>query len=114
MPYIKTTTSAKITDECRVALKEKFAQLIEIFPGKSEQWLMLSFCDGVAMSFRGDMDTPCARVEIDVFGAASPATYDKVTAAVCETVSSLVGVPSDRIYVKYRECDRWGYDGFNF
>ena len=114
MPYIKTTTSVNVTEEDKKILKERFASLIEIFPGKSEQWLMLAFNDGITMSFRGDIDTPCAIVEIDIFGSADSATYDKATKAVCDTVSEVIGVPPDRVYVKYRECDKWGYNGFNF
>ena len=103
-----------MTEENKKAIKEAFAEIIELFPGKSEQWLMLAFNDGTAMSFRGDIDTPAAMVEIDIFGSVAKSTYDKVTAAVCEAVQRIIGVPSDRIYVKYRECNIWGYDGVNF
>ena len=114
MPYIKTTTSAKLTDSDKQILKDKLGELIALFPGKSEQWLMIAINDGVSMAFRGDMTTPCAMIEIDIFGAASKSTYDNVTRAVCEAVSEIIKVDADHIYVKYGECDKWGYDGFNF
>ena len=75
---------------------------------------MLGFVDGITMAFRGDMDTPSAIIEIDIFGKASTPEYDALTERVCADVSEVVGVPADRIYVKYRECDRWGYNGFTF
>ena len=114
MPYIKTTTSVKMTDEQKVKLKNSFGKAIELIPGKSENWLMLAFEDGVTMAFRGDMETPAAMVEIDIFGAASSSAYDALTEKVCAVVSEILSVSPERIYVKYRECDRWGFNGFNF
>ena len=114
MPYIETKTSVKLTDEMTRALKEAFADAITLIPGKSEQWLMLGFEDGKKMAFRGDMESDCAMLEVDVFGAAADEAFDALTERLCQVVSRILGIRGDRIYVKYRECDRWGYNGFNF
>lgn len=114
MPYIKTTTTQKITDRQKQELKEALGTAIELIPGKSEAWLMLAFEDGVTMAFKGDMTTPAAMVEVDIFGSTTSSAYDALTAEICRIISLHIGVPSDRIYVKYRECNRWGYNGFNF
>ena len=114
MPYIETKTNLSVTEEQKRELKERFASAIELIPGKSEHWLMLGFCDGMTMAFRGDMSSPAAMVEIDIFGKAADSAYDALTRAVCENVSEVLGIDGSRIYVKYRECDRWGYDGMNF
>ena len=114
MPYIETKTTVKLTDKTARALKEAFADAITLIPGKSEQWLMLGFDDGKKMAFRGDMDSDCAMLEVDIFGAAAESAYDALTERLCSVVSEILGISSDRIYVKYRECDRWGYNGFNF
>ena len=114
MPYIETKTNRKITEEQKKELKERFADAITLIKGKSEEWLMLGFVSDITMAFRGDMDTPAAMVEVDIFGKASDAEYNALTERICADISEVIAVPSDRIYVKYRECDRWGYNGFNF
>ena len=114
MPYIETKTSASVSGEQLAALKEMFAEVIEIIPGKSEEWLMLNTVGDCNMSFRGDMDTPSAMIKVEIFGKAKASEYDRLTAEICERASSILGVPKNRIYVRYEECSIWGYDGFNF
>lgn len=114
MPYIETKTSVKITPEKEVLLKEKLGKAIECIPGKNESWLMLSFEDGVRMWFRGDNSAPSAMVEVKILGEADPKYYGKMTAVICDILSSELGIPSDRIYVKYEEIENWGWNGSNF
>ena len=114
MPYIETKTNVKVTEEQKKELKAVFADAIELIPGKSEEWLMLGFSDGMTMAFRGDIDSPAAMIEIDVFGKSTESAYAALTERVCDEVSRVLAVSPDRIYVKYRECNIWGYNGFNF
>ena len=114
MPYINTTTSAKITAEQKKSLTEAFGKAIELIPGKTEQWLMLNFNDESKMAFRGDGSVDCAMIEVDIFGKAKAESLENLTRELCRIISATLGVPSDRTYVKYREVDTWGYDGFNF
>ena len=114
MPYINTKTTATITKEQEIALKEAFGKAIELIPGKSEAWLMLEFSDNCRMAFKGTQSPDIAILEVAILGKAKSADYDKLTERLCSEVSSILGVPSDRIYVKYSEHDCWGYNGFNF
>ena len=114
MPYIETKTNVTLSDAQKVEIKERFAEAIALISGKSEEWLMLGFADGMTMSFRGDITSPCAMVEVDIFGTTSDSAYDAVTKAVCDILASVAKISPERIYVKYRECDRWGYNNFNF
>ena len=45
MPFIELKTSVSISKEKEAELKSAFGEAIAIIPGKSEQWLMLNFCD---------------------------------------------------------------------
>ena len=45
MPYIKTSTTVKVTKEMEKALTEEYGKAIELIPGKSEEWLMLNLSD---------------------------------------------------------------------
>ena len=114
MPYIETKTTLKVSREQEMRLKDELGRAIALIPGKSEEWLMLNLIDECRMAFRGECEPDIAMVEIDVFGKASSDAYDALTERVCEVINAELGIKKDRIYVKYRECDRWGYNGFNF
>ncbi len=114
MPFINTISTVEITEEKKAALTAAFGKAIALIPGKSESWLMLNFIGSSKMAFRGDGVTDCAMLEVEILGKASDEAFDNLTRELCSQASTILGVPSDRIYVKYRECDRWGYDGSNF
>jgi len=114
MPYIETKASVTITKEQKERLTRELGVAIELIPGKSEEWLMLNFEGGCQMAFRGDCNTPCAMVDVYIFGKTTDAAYDALTERICAVISDILDVPSERIYVKYTEKDRWGYNGFNF
>ena len=114
MPYIETKTSVAVSDKQSKELKAAFAEAIEIIPGKSEEWLMLNTVGECKIAFRGDDATPTAMIKVEIFGRARDEEYDRLTAAICEKASEILGVPSDRIYVRYEEVSHWGYNGFNF
>ena len=114
MPFIDTKTTDKIDKDAEIRLKEKFGKAIELIPGKTERWLMLNFSGDCRMAFAGTADNDTAYVNVELLGSASDAVYDKLTKAICDTVSDTLGVPYNRIYVKYEECEHWGYAGENF
>lgn len=114
MPYISTTTTKKISDADREFLKTELGKIIAEFPGKSEQWLMLSFRDDVKMYFKGDDSLDTAYIEISIFGSAPKDAYDRVTAKICQLYENKLGIPGNRIYVKYEESDKWGWNESNF
>ena len=113
MPYIKITTNKAITKNLEDTLKDELGQAIEIFPGKSERWLMISFHGGVPMAFSGSFED-CCMVEIDIFGSADEQVYDKMTAAVSDIISRCLKISPERIYTKYSEFEHWGNADFNF
>ncbi|MBQ8503537.1 MAG: hypothetical protein IJ491_04580 [Clostridia bacterium] len=112
MPLITTKVSTEITKEKEISLKSEFGKAIELI-GKSENWLMVEFQDNCRLYFKGD-DAPCAMIEVDLFGKASDSGYDALTQKITEIVEAELGIPKDRIYVKYSEIGHWGYSGFNF
>ena len=114
MPYIETKTNLTLTEKQKREFKEELGKAIEAIPGKSEQWLMLGFNDGMTMAFRGDAEAPTAMIEVALFGSADQSAYDALTEILCDRASKILGVPSARIYVKYTEHERWGFNGFNF
>ena len=114
MPYIRTTVSKELTEQNKESLKAKLGQAIALIPGKSESWLMLSFEDNTNMYFKGDGSQDYAFLQVSIFGSASDAAYDRLTAALCEIVNEELGIDFANIYVKYEEVDHWGWNGSNF
>ena len=94
-------------------LKERFGQAIELL-GKTESWLMLSFADNCRLWFQGNQEQPSAFICIKLFGKASPAAYEKMTAAVTQILSEELSLEPSRIYVQYEEVNHWGWNGRNF
>ena len=114
MPFINLKTSAKISAENEETLRKEFGKIITLIPGKTEAWLMLNFEDKCRMAFKGTADQDTAYVNVELLGGTTNEVYDKLTRAICDTVSKELGVPYDRIYVKYEETEHWGFAGENF
>ncbi len=114
MPYISTKTTVIINEEKREAIKRKFGKAIELIPGKSESWLMVSFDDNSIMYFKGSNQKPLAFVEVKIFGKASSDAYQKLTKAITEILGEELKIQPDGIYVKYEEVANWGWNGNNF
>ena len=112
MPFINTKVNVSISQEQEQTLKTQFGQAITLI-GKSEPWLMLNFDDNCKLWFKGS-DAPAAIMEVSLYGKASSAAYDALTGRLTEILSSVLPVPSSRIYVKYSEIAYWGMGGSNF
>lgn len=115
MPFINTKLSCQLSKEKEGSLKTAYGKIISMYPGKSEQWLMLNFEDNCRMYFGGTNELPCAVVEVKVLGdkVDVPAS-EKMTAAICQTLEEELSIPKDRIYINYFANVHWGWNGANF
>ncbi len=114
MPFINTRLNIPLPSDKEAAIKEKFGEAIQIFPGKSEAWLMLNFSDRERMWFRGSNDLPIAYVEIQLFGTATEESCAQMTATVCRIFEDTLGISPEHIYVKYEFVPVWGWNRENF
>jgi phenylpyruvate tautomerase PptA (4-oxalocrotonate tautomerase family) len=114
MPCIQTKVNVKISREKEEALKSELGKVIELLPGKSESWLMLSFEDECDLYFKGTAEPGIAFVDVKIFGKADSAAYDKLTAAITDILNRELGISPSRIYIQYEESDHWGWNGSNF
>ena len=113
MPYINTTVNVPIPEATEKELAAAYGKAIETIKGKTEKWLMLNFTEKSRMYFAGS-DAPTAMVEIQIFGAASDSEYEAMTQEVCALINEKLAIPQDRIYVKYDEYNKWGWNNMNF
>lgn len=114
MPYINTKLNIELPKDKEISIKEKLGKAIALIPGKSENWLMLGFEDQGRMYFRGDGAQPMAFVEVKGYGKSSKDAYNKLTAEITQILNSELSIATDHIYVKYEECEYWGWNGNNF
>ena len=112
MPYIATTSNVSISGRKKESMKERMGKAIELIPGKTESWLMLSFRDNVSMYFKGN-DEPCAICQVKLFGTADEEAYADLTEALTDIVREELDIEPDRIYVAYEEINTWGWNGGN-
>ena len=113
MPFIATTTNVAISPETEQSLKQKLGEAIAIIPGKSEDWLMLSFRAETPMYFQGD-GAPALFAEVSLFGSADPQYYSQMTAELTKIYAEALSVSPSRVYVTYAEVGHWGWNGRNF
>ena len=114
MPFIKSRVSVPVTAGQQEAVKEKLGKAISMIPGKSEKWLMVELADNCDLYFQGNKEQPSAFVEVKVFGRIPEECLDKMTETVCGIYETELRIPKDRVYVKYEESDKWGWNGTNF
>lgn len=114
MPCIQTRVNVRITKDKEEIIKDKLGKAIELIPGKSENWLMLSFEDECNLYFKGDNKQKIAFVEVKIFGKAENTAYDKLTSAITEILNEELDIDPSWIYIKYEEVDHWGWNGSNF
>lgn len=112
MPNIQIQTNTTVAIPTAKELKAALGKAIETIPGKTEAWLMVEIMDNVNMCFQGK-DDPCALAHVELLGSASEAVYGKMTAVLTKILGDALGVSPDRIYVKYTEYPRWGWNGSN-
>lgn len=113
MPYIDLKTDKVISKEVELNLIADFGKAIETFPGKTERYLMVNVDGGHTMAFAGEVGN-CCMVSVDLLGSATAEVYEVMTKLTCKIVSEALGIPEDRIYVKYSEFSTWGWNGINF
>lgn len=114
MPFINSKVSFKLSKQDEETIKTKLGKAIELIPGKSETWLMVGFEDEYKLYFQGEASTKIVFVEVSVYGTASKESCNSLTSAICDIFNEVTGTPRDKIYVRYQETDKWGWNGRNF
>lgn len=114
MPFIDAKFNIEVTKEKEIELKEKLGKAIEAFPGKTEQWLMLSFEDNQRMYFRGSNDRAMAYLEVKLLGDFKRESSQDCTKIICGILKDTLNIDGDMVYIKYESIRDWGYNGVNF
>ncbi len=113
MPCIQVHTSVSISPEHETSIKSRLGKAIEVIPGKSEGWLMITLSGDECIYFKGTK-APAAFVEVSVYGNENAQAFNALTAEICDILNDELNIASNRIYVKYAATAHWGWNGGNF
>ena len=114
MPFINSKVNVTISDAQQQKISDGLLAAASEALGKGESWVMLGFEDNCRLYFRGDKDTPAAFLEVSLLGSENRSAFEAFTAKASDVINKVLGVPKDRIYVKYYATAHWGYNGGNF
>ena len=113
MPFIDAKITLPADDATKEKLKSEFGKTMSLL-GKSETYLMVGIDDNYDLWMGGKKLDKGAYVALSLLGNASSEDYAKVTAAICNILSSELSIPSDGVYVTYHPIKDWGWNGTNF
>lgn len=111
MPFIKSKVSCVISEQQEKKLKMRMGKAIELVPGKTEEYLLLEFEDNSRLWLRGSNEEPIAYIEAAIFGNEPHYGYDTLTAEITKAFNEVLGIASDKIYIKYEDITAWGVGG---
>ena len=113
MPFIDSKITLKISEEQKEKVKSELGKAVSLL-NKSETYLMVGFEDNYDLYMGGNKLEKGAYVAVSLFGNASPAAYEKMTAEICTIYEKELGIPGKSIYVTYHGVNDWGWNGQNF
>ena len=113
MPFINAKFSSTVSPEKETALKSALGEAITLL-GKSERYLMVQISDNCRLYFGGENSAPIAFFDVSLLHSAPRASYEDLTAKLCEIAKDVMGVDGSNVYVKFEETENWGYNGFMF
>ena len=114
MPYLRIAANVRCNDEQRAELLASGTELVSTQLGKPVSYVMVHLSDGESLVFGGS-DEPASIVELASLGLPEERTAE-LSRAICELITRVTGIASDRIYIDFRSPPRhmWGYDGRTF
>ena len=113
MPFINAKFSSAVSEQKEKEIKTALGEAIALI-GKPERYLMVEIEDNRRLYFGGSNTEPIAFFDVSLLHSAPRASYEKLTARLCEIARDTMGVDGSNVYVKFEETENWGYDGFMF
>jgi phenylpyruvate tautomerase len=114
MPLVRIVTSSEVPQQADALLQELSRTLAREL-GKPEAYVMTCLEPRARMTFAGTA-APSCYVEVKNIGTFTSAATGRLSALICERLSSALGVPADRIYIEFADAKGhlWGHDGSVF
>ena len=113
MPFIDSKITLPVSQEKRDIIKSELGKAMSII-SKPESFLMVGIEDNYDLYMGGKQLEKGAYVSVSLFGNASKAAYEKMTATICDLYEKELGIPTNAVYVTYHGVSDWGWNGTNF
>ncbi|MFR5602344.1 MAG: phenylpyruvate tautomerase MIF-related protein [Lachnospiraceae bacterium] len=115
MPCIQIKTNVKTGEQTADQIRKGLGKAISWFPGKSEDWLLVSIEDDCQMYFGGTGGRPIAMMEVKILGDHIDKDGAKhMTEDATVLLGEALGVAPNDMYIKYEALPDWGWNGKNF
>ncbi len=115
MPCIQIKSNVTVDQKAADTIRETLGRAIACFPGKSEEWLLLSIEDQCRMYFGGSSGRPIAMTEVKILGDhVDRRAAEAMTKEVTRVLGATLGVAPRDMYIKYEASPDWGWNGKNF
>lgn len=111
MPFINSKVTVKLSDREKDLLKSKMGEIIKELPGKTEEWLMVSFDDDKNIYFKGQKMEYAAFVEVKILGSAEKKYKNKVADLISSLFKETLNIPKESIYITFEEIKDWAWNG---
>ncbi|MBQ1493027.1 MAG: hypothetical protein IIZ39_13795 [Blautia sp.] len=111
MPFITCKVSCPLSWEQEVEIKERMGKAIELVPGKSEEYLLLSLEGDSHLWLRGEKDKPIGYIEAAIFGNEGHVGHAAFSAAVADIFHEVLGIPLENLYIRYEDICAWSVGG---
>lgn len=111
MPFINSKVTVKLSEKEKNLLKAKMGEIIKELPGKTEEWLMVSFDDDKTIYFKGKKMEHAAFIEVKIFGTAEREHKNKAAHLLSSLFEEKLNIPKDSIYITFNEIKDWAWNG---
>ena len=114
MPCIIVHRNFPIEKEKTGVLQDRLCAVTEEVLNKPKDYIMVVIDEQKAIRFGGS-DGPALFVEVKSIGLPGDSTT-VLSRMICDTVSELLSVPIDRVYLEFADSPRsmWGWNGGTF
>ena len=111
MPYLKIQTNLPLGKKAERSILKNASTLVSEQLEKPESFVMIALQPNTPMLFAGS-DDPVAFLELKSVGLPARKTKD-LSEALCQLIEGHLGIPRDRVYVKFIDVQRgmWGWKG---
>ena len=114
MPFITAKVNLRLDEEQKFHLKTRIGKAMELLPGLSEKYLLLSLEDDRNLYLRGENLQRVAFIEVSVFGNENHIAYDKFSAELTKIFVDVLNIPPLNVYVKFSDINAWSVGGIFF
>lgn len=111
MPYINSRLTVKLTEEEKETIKARLGHIISEIPGKSEQWLMVTFNDNDTIYFKGKKMEKAAFIDVKVAGTTERKYKNAVAALISSLLEEKLSIPKDSVFITFSDIADWAWNG---